>query len=71
MTDQEKRERKEREEDRYMEKNIESIGEDGDVSQRQINQLRGKNKKKEKRFKHNHKSIQEARRGQHLQVINN
>uniref|UniRef100_A0A0V0HWA5 Putative ovule protein n=1 Tax=Solanum chacoense TaxID=4108 RepID=A0A0V0HWA5_SOLCH len=48
LTEQEKTKKKDTEEDECMQRNIESIGREGDLSPRQINQLQGKNKKGEK-----------------------
>uniref|UniRef100_M1DG36 Uncharacterized protein n=1 Tax=Solanum tuberosum TaxID=4113 RepID=M1DG36_SOLTU len=48
LTEQEKTNKKDTKEDECMERNIESIGREGDLSPWQINQLRGKNKKWEK-----------------------
>ncbi|KAH0660268.1 hypothetical protein KY285_028885 [Solanum tuberosum] len=48
LTEQEKTKKKDTKEDECMERNIESIGRERDLSPRQINQLQGKNMKGEK-----------------------
>ncbi|KAG5606605.1 hypothetical protein H5410_028097, partial [Solanum commersonii] len=48
LAEQEKKKKKDTKENECMERNIESIGREGDLSPRQINQLQGKNKKGEK-----------------------
>ncbi|KAG5613744.1 hypothetical protein H5410_013568 [Solanum commersonii] len=48
LTKQEKTKKNDTEKDECMQRNIESIGREGDLSPRQINQLQGKNKKGEK-----------------------
>ncbi|KAK6782491.1 hypothetical protein RDI58_020287 [Solanum bulbocastanum] len=48
LTEQEKKKKKDTKEDECIERNIESIGREGDLSPRQTKQLHGKNKKGEK-----------------------